>query len=107
MENAWLTGQPREIFPSCRYNSEDTSSFFSGCWNTGTDLELALASEDLNSSELDRHTLNKFPGSQHRPLLIMASKNLALVPSECRRVGTSARLTGNYMASSQTSYLRN
>ena len=36
MENARLTGQPRQIF-------------LSGCWKTGTNSNLAFASEDLNT----------------------------------------------------------
>ena len=60
----------------------DALSFFSGRWNIGTNPDLVFASVDLNSSELDRRTLEKFPKSQHRLSLIAASKNLAPVPSE-------------------------
>ena len=38
-----------------------------------------LLSEDLNSSELGKYALKKFPRSQHQPSLITASKNLATV----------------------------
>ena len=61
---------------------EYAPSFFSGRWNTGSNPGLAFASEDLNSSKLDRHTLKKFPRSQHQPSLTAASKNLAPVPSD-------------------------
>ena len=56
-------------------------SLFSGRWNTGANLHRVFASEDLNNSELDRRTLEKFPRSQHQPLLITASKILTPVPS--------------------------
>ena len=59
------------------YSAEDAPSFFSDRWNTGINPDLALASEDLNSSELDRCTFKKLPRFQHRPSLITASKNLA------------------------------
>ena len=64
------------------YNSKDTFSFFSGRWNTGTSPDLAFLSADLDSLQLDRRTSGKLPKFQHRPLLIMVSKNLTPVPSE-------------------------
>ena len=61
MENAWLTGQPGEIFPSCIILNMPLTSFLV----TGTNPDLDFVSEDLNSSELDRCTLEKFSRSQH------------------------------------------
>ena len=52
------------------YNAKDAPIFYSGCWNTGTNPDLAFASVDSNSCSPDRHVLEKFPRSQHRPLLI-------------------------------------
>ena len=53
IENSWLTGQPRENF-SLLYSIKDAPNFFTGRWNTGTNPDLAFASEDLNSVELER-----------------------------------------------------
>ena len=65
---------------SLLYNPKNGPSFFSGRWNTISNPDLVFASEDLNSSKLDRHTLKKFPRSQHRPSLIKVSKNTNPVP---------------------------
>ena len=47
IKNAWLIGQPRAT--SLLYNSKDAPSFFFGCWNTGTNPDLAVTSADLDS----------------------------------------------------------
>ena len=52
------------------YNAKDAASFYSGCWNTGTNPDLAFASIGSNSRLMDRRVLEKFPRSQHRSLLI-------------------------------------
>ena len=39
------------------YNAQDTASFYLGCWNTGTTLDLAFASIGPNSRLPDRHVL--------------------------------------------------
>ena len=49
------------------YNAKDTNSFYSGHWNTGTNLDLAFASVCSNSCLPDRHVLEKCPRSQHCP----------------------------------------
>ena len=74
---------------------------------TGINPELVFACEDLNSSKMDRGTIEKFPKSQHRPSLITTAKNLAQSQVSRISVGTFARPTGNYTASLQTSYRRN
>ena len=63
------------------YNSKDTASFYSGRWNTGTNMDLAFASVGPNSRLPDRRVLEKFPRSQHRPLLITPSRFAMSVPS--------------------------
>ena len=65
---------------SLLFNPKDAPSFFSGRWNTKTSFSLADVSKNLNSFELDRRTLKTFSRSQHRPLLITVSKNLAPSP---------------------------
>ena len=63
------------------YNAKYTASFYSGCWNTGTNPDLAFASVGPNSCLLDRCVLDKFPRSQHRPSLITPSRFAMAVPS--------------------------
>ena len=63
------------------YNAKDAASFYSGCWNTGTNPDLAFASVGPNSRLLDRRVLDKFPRSQHRPLLITPPRFAMAVPS--------------------------
>ena len=63
------------------YNAKDAASFYSGWWNTGTNLDLAFASVGPNSRLLDRRVLDKFPRSHHRPLLITRPRFAMAVPS--------------------------
>ena len=63
------------------YNPKDAASFLSGRWGTGTNLDLAFASIDSDSPLPDRRVLEKFPQSQHRPLLITAPKLVTPIPS--------------------------
>ena len=63
------------------YNAKDAASFYSGCWNTGTNADLAFASIGPNSLLLDRCVLDKFPRSQHRPLLITQPRFAMTMPS--------------------------
>ena len=63
------------------YNAKDAASFYSDCWNTGTNPDLAFASVGPNSCLLDRHVLEKFPRSQHQPLLITTPRFAMAVPS--------------------------
>ena len=63
------------------YNAKDAASFYSDCWNTGTNPDLAFASVGPNSHLLDRRVLDKFPRSQHRPLLITPPRFAMAVPS--------------------------
>ena len=71
---AWLTGQLLIVL--LLYNAKDTASFYSGCWNTGTNPNLAFASVGSN-----RCVLEKFPRSQHRPALITPPRFAMAVPS--------------------------
>ena len=63
------------------YIAKDAASFYSGCWNTGTNPDLAFVSIGPNSRLLDRHVLEKFPQSQHQPLLITSPRFALSVPS--------------------------
>ena len=63
------------------YNAKDTASFYSGCWNTDTNLDLAFTSIGPNSRLLDRRVLKKFSRSEHRPLLITPPRFAMAVPS--------------------------
>ena len=47
------------------YNPKNAPSFSFGRWNTGTNPNLAFVTEDLNSSQLDRRTLEKFLSLHH------------------------------------------
>ena len=53
------------------HNLKDAASFHSGRWNTSTNPDLAFVSIDLDSRLSDKRVLEKFPRSQHRPLLIL------------------------------------
>ena len=63
------------------YNAKDAASFYSDCWNIGTNPDLAFASVGPNSRLPDRRVLDKFPRSQHRPLLITPPRFAMAVPS--------------------------
>ena len=63
------------------YNAKDATTFYSGCWNTGTNPDLAFASVGPNSRLPDRRVLDKFPRSQHRPSLITPPRFAMAVPS--------------------------
>ena len=63
------------------YNTKDAASFYSGRWNTGTNPDLAFASVGPNSRLPDRRVLDKYPRSQHRPLLITPPRFAMAVPS--------------------------
>ena len=63
------------------YNAKDAASFYSGRWNTGTNPDLAFASVGPNIRLPDRHVLEKFPRSQHRPSLITPPRFAMAVPS--------------------------
>ena len=63
------------------YNAKDVTSFYSGCWNTGTNPDPAFANVGPNSHFLDRHVLEKFARSQHQPLLITQPRFALAVPS--------------------------
>ena len=52
------------------YNPKETASFFSRCWNIGTNPDLAFTSLGQDSRLPDRRVLGKFPWTQHRPFLI-------------------------------------
>ena len=63
------------------YDAKNAVSFYSGCWNTGTNPNLAFASISLNSRLPDRRVLEKFPRSQHRSLLITSLRFAMAVPN--------------------------
>ena len=63
------------------YDAKDATSFYSSHWNTGTNLDLAFPSVGPNSHLMDRRVLEKFPRSQHQPLLIILPRFAMAVPS--------------------------
>ena len=81
MVSAWLAGQVLIVLPFYMCNAKDAASFYSGRWNTGTNLDLAFASKGPNSRLPDRRVLEKFPRSQHRPSLITPPRFTMAVPS--------------------------
>ena len=64
------------------HNSKDAASFHSGRWNTSTNPDPAFVSINSDSRLSDRHVLEKFPGSQHRPLLLTPPRFARPVPSK-------------------------
>ena len=63
------------------YNPKDSASFYSGYHNSGTNADLAFASVDSDSLLTDRHVLENFSRSQHRPSLITPLRYAMPVPS--------------------------
>ena len=63
------------------YNAKDAASFYSSHWNTGTNPDLAFTSIGPNSHLPDTRVLEKFPRSQHRPLLITPPRLAMAMPS--------------------------
>ena len=63
------------------YNAKDAVSFYSGCWSTGTNPDLAFASVGPNSRLRDRRVLDKFPRSQHWPSFTTPLRFAMAVPS--------------------------
>ena len=53
------------------HDPKGVATFHSGCWNIGTNPNLAFVSVGPDSHVPDRQILEKFPRSQHRPLLIV------------------------------------
>ena len=84
MMSAWLAGQVLIVLPSSlalHYNAKNAASFYSGRWNTGTNMDLAFASVGPSSRLPDRRVLEKFPRSQHQPSLITKPRFAMSVPS--------------------------
>ena len=67
--------------PTLLYNPKDSASFHSGHWNSGTNPDLAFASDALDSRLPDRRVLEKFLKSQHRSSLITPPRFALPVPS--------------------------
>ena len=63
------------------YNTRDAANFYFGCCNTGINPDLAFTSVGPNSCLPDRRVLDKFPRSQHQPLLIAPTRFAMAVPS--------------------------
>ena len=63
------------------YDPKDMATFHSGHWNTGTNPDLAFVSVGPDSRLPDRHILEKFPRSLHRPSLIVPPRLTLSVPS--------------------------
>ena len=64
------------------HNPTDAASFHSGRRNTNTNRDLAFVSIDLDSRLPDKYVLEKFPRSQHGPLLITPPRFARPVPSK-------------------------
>ena len=64
------------------HNSKDVAIFYSGRWNTDTNLDLTFVSVGPDSRAPDRGILEKFSWSQHRPSLIVPPRLALHVPSK-------------------------
>ena len=64
------------------HNPKHAASFHSCRWNTSTNPDLALVGIDSDSRLSDRHVLEMFPRSQHRPSLITLLRFACPVPSK-------------------------
>ena len=65
LDNECLTGWASINCLALLYNAKDASSYYSSCWNTGTNPDLAFAGVGPYSRLPDRCVLDKFPRSQH------------------------------------------
>ena len=81
LDGECLTGWASINCLALLYNAKDASSYYSSCWNTGTNPDLAFAGVSPYSRLLDRCVLDKFPRSQHRLLLITPPRFAMAVPS--------------------------
>ena len=61
---------------------KDVAIFHSSRWNTGTNPDLAFVSVSPDSRVPNRRILEKFPGSQHRPSLIIPPRLALPAPSK-------------------------
>ena len=73
----------KRLFP----NSKDAPSFFSGCWNTGTNPDLAFTSVGYESWSLHKRILQKFLRLQHQTSLITPAKLVTTVPTAPHKQG--------------------
>ena len=64
------------------HKPKDAASFHSSRWNTSTNPDLAFVSINSDSRLHDRHVLENFPRSQHRPSLITPPRFARSVPSK-------------------------
>ena len=62
------------------HDPKDEPSFHSGCWNTGTNPDLAFTTVGPDCHLPYRRVLEKFPRSQHRPSLITPPRLSLPVP---------------------------
>ena len=77
----WL-GKYQQSCPT--YNPKDDASFHSGRWNISTNPDLAFVSIDLDSRLPDRHVLEKFPRSQHRPRIFSTQVCSSCTKQACK-----------------------
>ena len=62
MEGECLAGRANINSLALLYNQKNSASFHSGCWDVGTNSDLAFASADLGSRLPDRGVLKRsFP----------------------------------------------
>ena len=73
---AWASSNNLALF----HDPKDEPSFHSGCWNTGTNPDLAFTTVGPDSRLPYRRVLEKFPRSQHRPSLITPPRLSLPVP---------------------------
>ena len=83
LESECLAGWASINCVTLLYSAKDAASFYSSCWNTGTNPDLAFGSIGPNSCLLDRCVLEKFSRTQHQPLLITPPRFALEVRSAC------------------------
>ena len=74
----WANTNNLDLF----HNPKEAASFHSGRWNAGTNPDLAFVSINSDIRLPDRHVLEEFPRSQHRPSLIFQPRFARPVPSK-------------------------
>ena len=73
---------------------KDEAIFHSGCWNTGTNPDLAFVSVGPDSHVSERRILETFPRLQHQPWLIVPPRHALPVRSKPVKRWNFARPTG-------------
>ena len=101
-DGEYLVGWANTSNLALLHNPKNAASFHSGHWNTSTNPDLAFVSIDMDSRLPDRHVLEKFPRSQHRPSLITPPRFACPAPRKPAKRWNFRKPSGATILLSQT-----